>query len=56
MSAFFNYFRTFRALFIPPKICLGLTVFNSILSVSVVICREKPEIKNTAVHYCPLKK
>ena len=33
MSAFFNYLRTLRALFIPSKICPGLTVFNNISSV-----------------------
>jgi len=30
MSAFFNYFWAFEALFILSKICPGLTTFNSI--------------------------
>ena len=37
MSAFFNYLRTLRALFIPPKIYPKLTIFNNILSVTRAI-------------------
>jgi len=32
MSAFFNYLRAFATLLILPKICLRLTVFNTISS------------------------
>ena len=35
MSAFSNYLRTLGALFIPPKICPGLMVFNSISSMAI---------------------
>ena len=37
MSTFFNYLQALRALFILPKICLGLTVFNNISSVTICI-------------------
>ena len=37
MSVFFNYLRTVGALFIPPKICPGLTVFKRLRSETSLI-------------------
>jgi len=46
MSAFFNYLRALGSLFIPPKICPELTVFNNISS---VVVRNIYEYKNTII-------
>ena len=38
MSAFFNYFWVLGVLFIPPKICPGLTIFNNMdLNIRIVV-------------------
>jgi len=53
ISAFFNYFQALGTLFIPPKICPGLTIFNSISSVILLIKLNIWDVRGSVVWILP---